>query len=116
MRTTERWQVERTWLQIKHQAETIAQLRAEVQQWKTQLARMEESSRLEIDGWKEQHKRAEHERSRLSARVDELLAGQLAVCLPTVSSFTMGFDQCFLLVERSRARLPPPIYAPHALR
>ncbi len=65
--------------QIKHQAETIAQLRAEVQQWKTQLNRLEESSRQEIEGWKDQYRRAEHERTRLSARIEELIAGQLAV-------------------------------------
>ncbi|RDX50347.1 hypothetical protein OH76DRAFT_1402814 [Lentinus brumalis] len=65
-------------LTIKHQAETIAQLRAEVQQWKTQLNRLEESSRQEIEGWKDQYRRAEHERTRLSARIEELIAGQLA--------------------------------------
>ncbi|CDO69992.1 hypothetical protein BN946_scf184973.g2 [Trametes cinnabarina] len=64
--------------QIKHQAETITQLRSEVHQWKTQLTRLEESSRQEIDDWKEQYRRAEHERSRLSARIDELISGQLA--------------------------------------
>lgn len=67
--------------QIKHQTETITQLRAEVQQWKTQLMRLEDSSRQEIEGWKDQHRRAEHERSRLSARIEELVAGQLAVRL-----------------------------------
>ncbi|KAI0712514.1 hypothetical protein C8Q76DRAFT_622486 [Earliella scabrosa] len=70
--------LEKSDLTIKHQAETIAQLRAEVQQWKTQLTRLEESSRQEVDGWKEQYRRAEHERSRLSARIEELVAGQLA--------------------------------------
>ncbi|EIW59381.1 uncharacterized protein TRAVEDRAFT_64457 [Trametes versicolor FP-101664 SS1] len=63
---------------IKHQADTIAQLRNEVDQWKTQLTRLEESSRQEIDDWKEQYRRAEHERTRLSARIDELITGQLA--------------------------------------
>ena len=65
--------------QIKHQAETITQLRSEVQTWKTQITRLEESSRQEIDSWKEQYRRAEHERARLSARIEELIAGQLAV-------------------------------------
>ncbi|OJT08152.1 hypothetical protein TRAPUB_948 [Trametes pubescens] len=65
---------------IKHQADTIAQLRNEVEQWKTQLTRLEESSRQEIEDWKEQYRRAEHERARLSARIDELITGQLAVC------------------------------------
>lgn len=50
-------------------------------QWKTQLTRLEESSRQEIDDWKEQYRRAEHERTRLSARIDELITGQLAVCM-----------------------------------
>ncbi|KAI8978763.1 hypothetical protein BD414DRAFT_516736 [Trametes punicea] len=70
--------LEKSDLTIKHQAETIIQLRNDVDQWKTQLLRLEESSRQEIDDWKEQYRRAEHERSRLSARIDELIAGQLA--------------------------------------
>ncbi|KAI0769914.1 hypothetical protein C8Q74DRAFT_1448635 [Fomes fomentarius] len=70
--------LEKSDLTIKHQTETITQLRAEVQQWKTQLSRLEDSSRQEIEGWKDQHRRAEHERSRLSARIEELVAGQLA--------------------------------------
>ncbi|KAH9889972.1 hypothetical protein C8Q73DRAFT_706207 [Cubamyces lactineus] len=70
--------LEKSDMTIKHQAETIAQLRNEVDQWKTQLTRLEESSRQEIDDWKEQYRRAEHERSRLSARIDDLIAGQLA--------------------------------------
>ncbi|PIL22825.1 hypothetical protein GSI_15520 [Ganoderma sinense ZZ0214-1] len=76
----ERWKaaLDKSDLTIKHQTETIAQLRSEVQTWKTQLTRLEESSRQEIDGWKEQYLRAEHERARLSARIEELIAGQLA--------------------------------------
>ncbi|KAI0755221.1 hypothetical protein C8Q80DRAFT_418586 [Daedaleopsis nitida] len=70
--------LEKSDLTIKHHTETIAQLRAEVSQWKTQLNRLEESSRQEIDGWKDQYRRAEHERSRLSVRIEELIAGQLA--------------------------------------
>ncbi|KAI0662202.1 hypothetical protein C8Q70DRAFT_963653 [Cubamyces menziesii] len=70
--------LEKSDMTIKHQAETIAQLRNEVDQWKTQLTRLEESTRQEIDDWKEQYRRAEHERSRLSARIDDLIAGQLA--------------------------------------
>ncbi|TBU47415.1 hypothetical protein BD309DRAFT_1054696 [Dichomitus squalens] len=70
--------LEKSDLTIKHQTETITQLRSEVQTWKTQLARLEESSRQEIEGWKEQYRRAEHERARLSARIEELIAGQLA--------------------------------------
>lgn len=67
-------------MQMKHQAETIAQLREEVTQWKSQLSRLEETSRREVQDWKEQYLRAEQERSRLSARVDELIAEQLQVC------------------------------------
>ncbi|KAM5538714.1 hypothetical protein V8D89_007743 [Ganoderma adspersum] len=76
----ERWKaaLDKSDLTIKHQAETITQLRSEVQTWKTQLTRFEESSRQEIDSWKEQYRRAEHERARLSARIEELIAGQLA--------------------------------------
>jgi hypothetical protein len=66
-------------LQIKHQAETIAQLKEETQQWKNQLLRFEEASRGEIQDWKEQYLRAEQERVRLSARLDELVAEQLEV-------------------------------------
>ncbi|KAI1794879.1 hypothetical protein LXA43DRAFT_994699 [Ganoderma leucocontextum] len=69
---------EKSDLTIKHQAETITQLRSEVQTWKTQLTRLEESSRQEVEGWKEQYRRAENERTRLSARIEELIAGQLA--------------------------------------
>ncbi|KAI0328914.1 hypothetical protein GY45DRAFT_1354872 [Cubamyces sp. BRFM 1775] len=70
--------LEKSDMTIKHQAETIAQLRNEVDQWKTQLTRLEESTRQEIDDWKEQYRRAEQERSRLSARIEDLIAGQLA--------------------------------------
>ncbi|KAI0669261.1 hypothetical protein C8Q78DRAFT_1042550 [Trametes maxima] len=70
--------LEKADITIKHQAETIAQLRNEVDQWKTQLTRLEDTSRQEIDGWKDQYRRAEHERGRLSVRIDELMAGQLA--------------------------------------
>ncbi|KAK7690364.1 hypothetical protein QCA50_007021 [Cerrena zonata] len=64
-------------LTIKHQAETIVQLREEAQQWKNQLLRLEETSRREVQDWKEQYLRAEQERTRLSARVDELMSAQI---------------------------------------
>ncbi|KAI0632399.1 hypothetical protein C8Q77DRAFT_1125451 [Trametes polyzona] len=70
--------LEKSDLTIKHQAETIERLRNEVDQWKVQLTRLEESSRQEIEDWKDQYRRAENERTRLSSRVDELIAGQLA--------------------------------------
>ncbi|KAI0826789.1 hypothetical protein BC628DRAFT_1371875 [Trametes gibbosa] len=70
--------LEKTEMTIKHQADTIVQLQNEVAQWKTQLTRLEDSSRQEIDDWKEQYRRAEHERARLSARIDELVASQFA--------------------------------------
>ncbi|KAL6308395.1 hypothetical protein BKA93DRAFT_822573 [Sparassis latifolia] len=70
--------VDKSELTIKHQAETIKHLRAEVQQWKTQLTRLEDASRQELLDWKEQYLRAEKERCRLSSRIDELVAEQLA--------------------------------------
>ncbi|TFY69922.1 hypothetical protein EVJ58_g124 [Rhodofomes roseus] len=63
---------------IKHQAETISHLRAESAQWKAQLTRLEETSRQEIDDWRERCLRAEQERCQLSSRIDELVAEQLA--------------------------------------
>ncbi|KAI0789676.1 hypothetical protein C8Q75DRAFT_891770 [Abortiporus biennis] len=69
--------LEKSDLTIQHQSETIVQLREEAQQWKNQLLRFEETSRREIQDWKEQYIRAEQERSRLSARIDELVAEQL---------------------------------------
>jgi len=79
-RRAEGWKaaVEKSELTIKHQTETISHLRAEVQQWKTQLQRLEEASRQELLDWKEQYLRAEQERCRLSGRIDELVAEQLA--------------------------------------
>ncbi|KAJ3539037.1 hypothetical protein NM688_g6427 [Phlebia brevispora] len=71
--------VEKSELTIKHQVETIAQLRDESQQWKNQLLRFEDASRREIQDWKDQYQRAEIERIRLSARLDELIAEQLHV-------------------------------------
>ncbi|CAL1712707.1 unnamed protein product [Somion occarium] len=64
-------------LTIKHQAESIARLTEEAQLWKNQLLRLEETFRREIQDWKEQYLRAEQERSRLSARIEELVSEQL---------------------------------------
>ena len=47
--------------QVSHQADTIKQLRREAQQWREQFLRVDE------------------ERTRLSARVDELVLDQLSV-------------------------------------
>ncbi|GBE84416.1 hypothetical protein SCP_0603950 [Sparassis crispa] len=79
-RRAEGWKaaVDKSELTIKHQAETITHLRAEVQQWKTQLTRLEEASRQELLDWKEQYLLVEEERCRLSSRIDELVAEQLA--------------------------------------
>lgn len=44
-------------------------------QWKSQL----ETARRELQDWKDQYLRTEQERSRLSSRVDELMAEQLQV-------------------------------------
>lgn len=49
----------------KHQAELIAQLRQEAQQWKDQCLRLEESLRGEIKSWKDQFLRIDAERTRL---------------------------------------------------
>jgi hypothetical protein len=51
--------------QNKHQAELIAQLSQEAQQWKDQCLRLEETLRGEIKAWKDQFLRvnAEHTRS-----------------------------------------------------
>ncbi|GJE88831.1 hypothetical protein PsYK624_049180 [Phanerochaete sordida] len=69
--------IEKSELTIQHQAETITQLREEALQWKNQLLRFEDASRREIQDWKDQYLRAEQERSRLSARLDQLIAEQL---------------------------------------
>ncbi|KAI0252356.1 hypothetical protein BJV78DRAFT_348970 [Lactifluus subvellereus] len=59
-----------------HQAELVAQLRQEAQQWKDQCLRLEETLREEIKTWKDQFLRidAEHTRllSQLSSQVREL--------------------------------------------
>ncbi|EGN98334.1 hypothetical protein SERLA73DRAFT_183281 [Serpula lacrymans var. lacrymans S7.3] len=62
---------------VKHQTETIAQLRHEATQWKNQCLRLEETSRQEAISWKEQFLRVEQERCKLSLRVDELISEQL---------------------------------------
>ncbi|EPS97071.1 hypothetical protein FOMPIDRAFT_1052763 [Fomitopsis schrenkii] len=79
-RREEAWKasVDKAELKIKHQAETISHLRAESAQWKAQLTRLEEASREEITDWKERCLRADEERCRLSSRIDELVAEQLA--------------------------------------
>lgn len=67
--------------QINHHLETIAQIREEATQWKNQCLRLEETSRQEAVSWKEQFLRVEQERSKLSRRVEELVAEQLSsVC------------------------------------
>ncbi|KAH0832029.1 hypothetical protein J3R83DRAFT_12935 [Lanmaoa asiatica] len=62
---------------INHHLETIAQLRQEASQWKNQCLRLEETSRQEAISWKDQFLRVEQERSKLSQRVEELVAEQL---------------------------------------
>ena len=102
------------YVQNKHQTETIAQLRAEVQQWKAQLARLEDSSRQEVDSWKDQYRRAEHERARLSVRVEEMLAGQYAVRLSPLSYRTCLDPPS--PVECRRACIHGPIHTPYGIR
>ncbi|KAN0087535.1 hypothetical protein V8E55_006156 [Tylopilus felleus] len=63
---------------INHHLETIAQIREEATQWKNQCLRLEETSRQEAVSWKEQFLRVEQERSKLSRRVEELVAEQLS--------------------------------------
>ncbi|KAI0753894.1 hypothetical protein BC629DRAFT_1598564 [Irpex lacteus] len=76
--------LEKSELTIKHQAETIVQLRDEVMQWKSQL----ETARRELQDWKDQYLRTEQERSRLSSRVDELMAEQLQNATQTARAST----------------------------
>ncbi|KZT23452.1 hypothetical protein NEOLEDRAFT_548514 [Neolentinus lepideus HHB14362 ss-1] len=73
--------------QVSHQTETITQLTREIQQWQdqtqtwqeqsqhwqTQCRHLSETSRLEIQGWKEQYLQAEKERVRLMDRLDDLI-------------------------------------------
>jgi len=52
-------------MQNQHQAELVAQLRQEAQQWKEQCLRLEETLRGEIKAWKDQFLRIDAERTRL---------------------------------------------------
>jgi hypothetical protein len=52
-------------LQNKHQAELIAKLRQEAQQWKDQCLRLEEALRGEIKAWQDQFLRVDNEHTRL---------------------------------------------------
>ena len=80
----------------------INQLRAEVQQWKAQLACIEDTSRQEVDSWKEQYIRTEHERARLSLRLEEMLAGQYAV-----RSFLLSVAAALTALRKSKAPIVP---------
>jgi hypothetical protein len=51
--------------QNQHQAELVAQLRQEAQQWKDQCFRLEETLRGEIKSWKDQFLRIDAEHTRL---------------------------------------------------
>ncbi|THH14144.1 hypothetical protein EW146_g6159 [Bondarzewia mesenterica] len=72
----EKWKVavDKADIANSHQTELIAQLRREAQQWKEQCLRLEETSRQEIKDWKDQFLRVEKERSRLSARLEEVVS------------------------------------------
>lgn len=101
--------------QIKHQTETITQLKAEVQQWKAQLARIEETSRQEVESWKEQYRRTEHERARLSVRLEEMLAGQYAVRAQPLTFMDFSLNRpC--VVECCRARVYCPLHPSYDVR
>lgn len=96
--------------QIKHQTETITQLREEASQWKNQLLRFEETSRREVQDWKEQYLRAEQERFRLSARLDQLIAEQLEVRLLRLFPVPQPISSIFGAVVGSRRRSSTPVY------
>ncbi|KAI0081643.1 hypothetical protein K474DRAFT_1768548 [Panus rudis PR-1116 ss-1] len=63
--------IERSELTIRHQADTIVQLRDEVQHYKRQLSILEETSKQEIKTWKDQYTRAEAERTKLIAALED---------------------------------------------
>jgi hypothetical protein len=52
-------------VQNQHQAELVAQLRQESQQWKDQCLRLDEALRGEIKAWKDQFLRVDAEHTRL---------------------------------------------------
>ncbi|KAI0252397.1 hypothetical protein BJV78DRAFT_352943 [Lactifluus subvellereus] len=58
-------EVDRVLIMNTHQAELIAQLRQEAQQWKDQCLRLEETLRGEIKTWKDQFLRIDAEHTRL---------------------------------------------------
>ncbi|KAG2129131.1 hypothetical protein DEU56DRAFT_499236 [Suillus clintonianus] len=80
--------VEQAELTIKHQADTIAQLRYESEQWKQQCLRLEDTSRQEATSWKEQFLRVEQERYKLATRVNELIEEQHSHTVQTHASIT----------------------------
>jgi hypothetical protein len=69
----------------KHQAELIAQLRQEAQQWKDQCLRLEESLRGEIKSWKDQFLRIDAERTRL---LDQLQSASSSSSQTTLTAHT----------------------------
>ncbi|TFK52442.1 hypothetical protein OE88DRAFT_1657709 [Heliocybe sulcata] len=80
-------------IQVSHQTETIAQLNREIRQWEeqtttwqeqsqhwqTQCRHLTETSRREVQDWKEQYLQAEKERVRLMDRLDDLIKSQEGV-------------------------------------
>lgn len=62
-------------MQVTHQAETIKQLRREAQQWREQFLRVDE------------------ERTRLSARVDELVLDQVSVSRCNTARLALRFTE-----------------------
>ncbi|ETW81652.1 hypothetical protein HETIRDRAFT_173325 [Heterobasidion irregulare TC 32-1] len=56
---------------IVHEAGLVSQARADTERWKEQCVRSGDASRREVEDWKAQWKRAEEERSRLQARLNE---------------------------------------------
>ncbi|EPQ54596.1 hypothetical protein GLOTRDRAFT_139144 [Gloeophyllum trabeum ATCC 11539] len=81
----ERWKASlaKAELTISHQTETIAELNREVQQWRDQTQlwqnqchNLSETSRGEVQDWKEQFLHAERERVKLMDRLDDIIRSQ----------------------------------------
>jgi hypothetical protein len=69
-----------TYLQLKRQREFTETAREDVQQWKDQVTRQQEAhsqdqaeSLQEVQNWKDRFRRAEKERLRTAAKLEEVL-------------------------------------------
>ncbi|KAI0055584.1 hypothetical protein BV25DRAFT_1921693 [Artomyces pyxidatus] len=88
----EKWkgEVDKADIVNAHQAELVAQLRREAQQWKEQCLRLQETSRGEIQDWKEQFLRVDHERARLAARLEQLVVSEPTAHAPYTPKRTLA--------------------------